>query len=296
MKKITILSGKGGVGKSTLTASLAVLLAKKQKIVVADCDVDAPNLSLIFGVKRFKSKERIQTSEKARVIAKECPKCKKLIGACSFGAISWDKKNNRPIINKFLCEGCGLCLLVFPEGTVTLDKVENATIGIAKTDYGFYLVTGELEIGESGSGKIITAVKDTANEIGRKENAEYMIIDSSPGIGCPVISSIHGSDYVIAITEPTPSAMHDLQRVLRVVEHFKVPYGIVINKWDINKKFTTKIENFASRQGIKVLGKLPYDKVFVKALVNLKPVVIFNNRYVGFFKKILNDVVGFMTS
>ena len=122
MKTIAVLSGKGGVGKSSLTASLAVLLSEKKKIIAVDCDVDAPNLALVLGVKQFETKEKIETIEKAKVIAETCPECKNKIDVCAFGAISWDEKNKRPIINRFLCEGCGACLLAFPEGTVKLEK------------------------------------------------------------------------------------------------------------------------------------------------------------------------------
>ncbi len=279
MKTITILSGKGGVGKSSLTASLAVLLAEKEKIVAADCDVDAPNLALVLGVDKFKTKQKIQTSEKARVIAKTCPECKDKIDVCMFGAISWDKQNKRPVINKFLCEGCGACELAFPKGTVKLEKVQNATINTTDTRYGFPIISGQLKMGESGSGKVVTAVKEKAENLAKKEKADLLIVDSSPGIGCPVVASIQGSDYVIAITEPTPSALNDLQRVLQVVEHFGISYGIVINKWDINKSFTKKIEGFAAKYKIPILGKLPYDKAFVDALVNLKPIVVFDKKY-----------------
>ncbi len=291
MKTITILSGKGGVGKSSLTASLAVLLAKKKKIIAVDCDVDAPNLALVLGVKKFKTKEKIQTSEKARVITKTCPECKKNIDVCIFGAIDWDQRNRRPIINKFLCEGCGACELVFPKGTVKLEKVQNATINTAKTSYGFPIVSGQLKMGESGSGKVVTAVKQKAEKIAKKEKAEIMLVDSSPGIGCPVIASIQGSDYVIAITEPTPAALNDLQRVLQVVEHFNIPYGLVINKWDVNKAFTKKIERFAKECKIPILGKLPYDKAFVNALVNLKPVVVYDKKYQDIFCEIFKKLI-----
>lgn len=291
MKTITILSGKGGVGKSSLTASLAVLLARKHKVVTVDCDVDAPNLALVLGVKKFKTSEKIQTSEKAKIIAKTCPECKKHIDVCIFGAISWDEKNKLPIINKFLCEGCGACLLAFPKRTVKLEKVQNATINTAKTSHGFPIISGQLKMGESGSGKIVTAVKQRAEKLAKKEKAEIMLIDSSPGIGCPVIASIQGSDYVIAITEPTPSALNDLQRALQVVEHFRVPYGLVINKHDINPSFTKKIEKFANKHNIKNLGKIPYNKNFVKALVNLKPIVLYDKTTEPIFSKILTNTL-----
>jgi len=290
MKTITILSGKGGVGKSSLTASLAVLLAKNKRIVAVDCDVDAPNLGLVLGVKKFETKEKIQTSEKAIVTAETCPECKKDIDVCIFGAISWDEKNKKPVINKFLCEGCGACLLAFPKGTVKLIKVQNANINTAKTKYRFPIVSGQLKMGESGSGKVVTAVKQKAEKLAKKQKAEIIFVDSSPGIGCPVIASIQGSDYVVAITEPTPSALNDLQRVLQVVEHFQIPYGLVINKWDINKNFTKKIEVFAKKYKIPVLGKLPYDKAFVNALVNLEPIVEMYPKYQKIFNNISKNI------
>lgn len=290
MQTITILSGKGGVGKSTLTSSLAVLLAKKQKILAIDCDVDAPNLALILGIKKFSKTEKLQTMEKAKMLVKTCPDCKKHIGICSFGAISWDKKNKVPIINKLLCEGCGACTLVFPKNTVKLEKIQNAFINSAKTKYGFDIISGELKIGEAGSGGIVTKVKQKAEQLAKKQNIETMVVDSSPGIGCPVVASIQGSDYVVAVTEPTPSALNDLIRVLKVVEHFKIPYGVVINRWDINKKFTKKIKNFFKKHKIPILGKIPYDRSFVDSIVNLKPIIEYNPKYKPLFEKILKSI------
>ena len=287
MKTITVLSGKGGVGKSSLTASLAVLLSKKHKIVAVDCDVDAPNLALVLGIKKFKTSEKIQTSEKAVVTAKTCPECKKDIDVCIFGAISWDEKNKKPVINKFLCEGCGACLLAFPKKTVKLVKVQNATINTAKTSYDFPIVSGQLKMGESGCGKVVTAVKQKAEKLAMKEHAEIMLVDSSPGIGCPVIASIQGSDYVVAVTEPTPSALNDLQRALKVVEHFKIPCGIVINKYDINTGFTSKIEKTLEHQGYKLLGRIPYDRKFVDALVSLTPAVVYESD----FEEVFYDII-----
>ena len=168
MNTITILSGKGGVGKSTLTSSLAILLAKKQKIIAVDCDVDAPNLALILGIKKFKTSKKLQTIEKAKIITKICPECKKHIDVCTFGAISWNEKNKVPVINKFLCEGCGACSLIFPKNTVKLEKIQNAFLNTAKTDYGFDIISGELKMGEAGSGEIVTIVKQKAEQLGYK--------------------------------------------------------------------------------------------------------------------------------
>ncbi len=285
MKTITILSGKGGVGKSSITASLAVLLAEKEKIVAVDCDVDAPNLALILGVEKFDKEEVISTNEKA-FVNERAKDCKEIVNVCTFSAISWNRKKGLPEINKYLCEGCGACQLLCPQG-IELKKVENAIIGEAKTDYGFSLISGQLKMGESGSGKVVDAIKRKAN----KFDAEIMIADSSAGIGCPVIASIRDSDFVLAVTEPTPSALSDLKRSLQVVEHFRVPYGIVINKFDLNRKFSKKIEEFAKQNNIPFLGRIPYDKKFVEALVNLQPVIKQDEKFKPIFKKILNKII-----
>lgn len=306
MKKITILSGKGGVGKSSITASLAVLLSRTNKLVVADCDVDAPNLALVLGLTKFEKLERIQTSEKAIINYEKCNSCKKCFNFCNFHAIDW--KNNKPVINPMLCEGCAVCQLVCPNNAVKLIKVENAEIGYGKTDYGFNIVSGQLKIGESGSGKVVSYVKAKAGEIGNsqkskifegsgnlknlqnKEKAELMLVDAAAGIGCPVIASVSGSDYVVAVTEPTPSALSDLKRAIDMVNHFRIPVGIVINRYDINKEFSKKIESFAEKNKIKILGKIAYDKKFVEALVNLKPIVVYDSSKIKIFEKIISNI------
>jgi len=288
MKTIAILSGKGGVGKSSITASLAVLLSKRQKIVAVDCDVDAPNLALVLGLKKFDKQIKIYTNEKAELIPSKCDGCKKCLNACNFSAIGWAGK--RPVFDKLLCEGCGACELVCPKNAIVLKRVQNASIGIGKTKYGFPIVAGQLKIGESGSGKIVAEVKNEAKKIGTKEKADAMLVDSPPGISCPMIASVRGSDYVIAITEPTPPAFNDLKRALGVVEHFRVPYGLIINRCDLNKRFAEKIEAFASKYAIDILGKIPYDRKFVDALVNLKPIVVWDKKTEHIFLNILNNI------
>jgi len=286
MRTITILSGKGGVGKSSITASLAILLAKetKEKIVAADCDVDASNLALVLGVKDLKNKREISTNEKAFVNEK-AKNCRNIVDNCTFSAISWNKKKNLPEINEYLCEGCGTCKLLCPEG-IELKKVNNASLEKKKTNYSFQLVFGQLKMGESGSGKVVSEVKKLAET----KNADTIVIDSAAGIGCPVIASVQGSDYVVAVTEPTPSALSDLKRALQIVKHFKIPHGIIINKYDLNPEFTKKIESFMKEDNIPLLGKIPYDKTFVEALVNLTPIIIYNKKFEQSFQEILNQI------
>ena len=288
MKTITILSGKGGVGKSSLAASLSVLLAEKNKIMAVDCDVDAANLALLLGVKNLSKKENISTNCKA-FVNKKAKQCKNIINNCVFSAISWDEKRQIPKINKFLCEGCGVCKLLCPEGII-IKKVKNAVIGGAKTNYGFPIVSGQLEMGESGSGNVVNVVKERAEKMAKKINADFLVVDSAPGIGCPVIASIRGSDYIIAVTEPMPVAFSALKRVLQVVEHFKIPYGVIVNKWDINKPFTRKIEKYIKEKGAFVIGRIPYSKDFIEAMVKMKPVVRVNPKYQKIFQEITKKI------
>lgn len=292
MKTIAVLSGKGGVGKSSITASLAVLLAEKHKIVAADCDVDAPNLALVLGIEEenLKLLERVETSEKAVLIEEKCSACRECLDSCNFSAVKWDYNKNLPVINNLLCVGCGACTVACPESALELESVENASISTGETEYGFPVVSGQLDIGASGSGKVVTAVKMRASEIAEDINAEFLVVDSAAGIGCPVIASVRGSDYVILVTEPTPAAFWDLKRAVGVVKHFDIPHGVVINRYDINNKFTEEIGEYFALNNIPVLGKIPYDKKFVHALVNLKPVVVFEPKFADIFLQILEKL------
>lgn len=293
MKKITIVSGKGGVGKSMLASSLAVLLSRDVRIVVADCDVDAPDLGLSLGLEDtgYDSWEEITTNEKAFLIDERCTGCGKCANVCAFGALTWDARARKPAFSRLFCEGCGACGLVCPEKAIGLAEVKNASVGTGRTQYGFPIVSGQLRMGESGSGKVIFIVKSRAEALASKDGADVVLIDAAAGIGCPVISSIRGSDYVIAVTEPTPSALNDVKRALQIVRYFGIPCGLVINKYDLNKDFSGRIERFAKRSGIRVLGKIPYDRRFVDALVSLKPVVVYERGFEPVFSGILRNVM-----
>ena len=285
MKKITILSGKGGVGKSTIAASLAITLSKKYKVIAADCDVDASNLGLVLGVKELNEKRKISTNEWPEFDLGKCNSCKKCYNNCYFKAINWIK--NKPELKPFGCEGCGVCAIVCPTQAIELRSVDNAKIGTALTKYGLKIVSAQLGIGQSGSGKVVTEVRKLAE----KNNAEIMLIDAAAGIGCPVIASVTGVDFVIMVTEPTPSAFEDMKRALQLVRHFNIPNGIVINKYDVNIKKTMEIEKFSQNNNVPILAKLPYDKKFVDALVNMKPIIIYDKKYSSLFRQIADKVI-----
>jgi len=287
-KTITILSGKGGVGKSSISASLAFSMAQKNKIVAADCDVDAANLALLFGLKKLTKNEKISTNTKA-FVNNNAKGCKKIVEKCTFSAISWVEKNQLPKINSFLCEGCGVCKMLCPKG-IDMRKVENATIGEGQSKHGFTVVSGQLEMGESGSGKVVTVAKERAQKIAKEQHAKYLIVDSAPGIGCPVIASVRDSDYILAVTEPTPAAFRALQRVLEVVNHFEINYGIIINKSDLNKGFVQKIEKFAEEKKVSIVAKIPFSKDFVKAMTEMRSIVEVNPKYQKIFNQIIDNI------
>jgi MinD superfamily P-loop ATPase len=300
MKTITILSGKGGVGKSTLTASLSVMLSTDSKVVAVDCDADAPNLALVLGLQEenfdnwefLKTGEKIQLSKEKCKSLKFCPKCpglKKCVNVCNYSAITWNPEEYLPEVNELLCVGCGACQLVCPTGALKLKNVENARIGVGKTQYGFPLVSGQLKIGESGSGKVVNALRVKASEIAEDIQADYMILDAAAGIGCPVIASVRGSDYIILVTEPTPVAFWDLKRAIELVDHFNIPCGAVINRWGINKDFTHQLQDYFQNNQIPLLGMIPYDIRFVEALINLKPAVVYEPNFKPIFTEMMNN-------
>jgi len=279
--KIVIASGKGGVGKSMLTSALALLFSKEKKIVACDCDVDAPNLGLWLGITEYDIIEKISTSEKAFIDKKKCVGCEKCKEVCPTGAIEI-KENGEVKINHLLCEGCGVCQLVCPKGAIKIKAVKNGEIRINTTKYNFPLISGKLYPGESGSGKIVEELKRKAEEF----KYEIAIFDSPAGIGCPVIASVRGSDFAILITEPTPSGFSDLNRILEIVNHFQIPYGIVINKWDINPMLSRKIEKWSKE---KFLGKISYDKKVIDCIVNLKPITKSDSKVVNEINRIFDN-------
>ena len=284
--KLAIASGKGGVGKSMLTSALAMLFAKKYKIVAADCDVDTPNLSIwLGGIRKWDKTISVATSARPKIDYKKCNGCGICAKNCRFGAIKM--VNGKPHFNKFLCEGCGICEMTCPQKAIKLKIVKNGKINLKKTKYGFPLISGQLFPGESGSGKIVDEIKAEAE----KFDSELTIIDSAPGTSCPVIAALKDANFVILISEPTPSAFSDLKRTLEMVNHFQIQYGIVINKWDINPKLSAKIKKWTSQKAQSVfLGKISYDKKIFQAISNLTPIMKTQLKAKKEIKKIFKNV------
>jgi MinD superfamily P-loop ATPase len=286
--KLVIASGKGGVGKSMLTSTLSMLFAENNKVVAVDCDADAPNLAIwLGGVKKWDKTIPVIASARPEIDYNKCNGCGLCAKNCRFSAIKMVK--GKPRVNPFLCEGCGACEAICPRKAIKLKPIQNGEIKIKKTKYGFPLVSGQLFPGETGSGKVVTEIKKEAE----KFEFDLMIIDSAPGTGCPVIASLQGADFAVLITEPTPSGFSDLKRVLEVVNHFNIPYQVVINKWDINSKLSNQIKKWATP---KFLGEISYDKKIFRAISNLNPILKTNLKAKKEIKEVYSKLERDLTS
>jgi MinD superfamily P-loop ATPase len=270
IKEIAVISGKGGTGKTSILGSLACLAKNK---ILADCDVDAADLHLILGGKINSSNEFIG-GKKAQIINDKCNDCGMCIEYCRFHAIKdkFDRlsKISETYIDKFSCEGCGVCLSFCPENAIELKDHMSGQWFTSETKYG-PLVHARLGIAEANSGKLVSLLRKTAINIAEKNNYEYIFIDGSPGIGCPVIASLTGVDYALIVTEPTLSAIHDMKRISELTRHFGIKSGICINKCDINLRLCDLIEQFSHNNKIKILSKIPYNTDITKAQITGVP-------------------------
>ena len=256
MKQIAVVSGKGGTGKTTLTASFAALT---HDIVMADCDVDAPDLHLLLHPQMIET-QKFRGSKLAVMDKTKCVECGLCRDACRFDAI------NDLQIDPFLCEGCGVCVVVCPEEAMILRERISGYAFISKTKYGL-MSHARLNPGEANSGKLVTLVRHNARQIAEKENRDLILIDGPPGIGCPVIASVSGVNVGLVVTEPTMSGIHDFERALRLLNHFHVTPFVCINMYDINVNNTEKIVKFCEKNEVEVAGKIPFDPIVTEAMV-----------------------------
>ncbi|MDQ7786943.1 MAG: ATP-binding protein [Thermodesulfovibrionales bacterium] len=267
MKQIAIISGKGGTGKTILTASLAVLAENK---VMADCDVDAADLHLILHPD-IREHHEFRSGKIAVVKSWLCQGCGECVTACRFDAIS-----DNFMIDPIACEGCGVCSHICPSAAVCMEENRSGEWFISDTRYG-PMVHAALGVAEENSGKLVTLVRQHATRIAEDERRDYVLIDGPPGIGCPVIASLTGADLAIIITEPTLSGMHDLERVAQVARHFNIPAKVVVNKFDLNTTNTERIKQTTKDKGIDVLALLPFSEQVSRSIVRGVPLIEYGN-------------------
>ena len=267
MWQLTIVSGKGGTGKTILTASLAALARDK---VVADCDVDAPDLHLLLSP-QVRESHPFTGLKLARIDPSRCDRGKRCAPVCRFDAIRFPNDGDF-FIDRSACEGCGVCERTCHTGAIVMEERVSGEWYVSRTSYG-PMVHAQLDPGEETSGRLVAEVRGQAKKIAEQEGLGLVLIDGPPGTGCPVISAMTGAEEVVVVAEPTRSGMHDLERVLDLAEHFGIFAGVVINKYDLNLKNTGEIEQSCRERGVEIHGRIPFDPLVVESLARARPVV-----------------------
>ena len=267
--EITILSGKGGAGKTVITAAIASLA---QSTVFCDNDVDAADLHLIFNP-RIKETHQFDSGSYAVINPAVCVNCELCIGSCRFGAIH-KNSSDKPVINKFQCEGCRLCERLCPEKAILTVKNNNNSWFVSDSRFGI-LVHAQMGPGEENSGKLVTQIRNKSREIAAQTNAEFIINDGPPGIGCSAIAAVTGVDAVLLVAEPSVSGLHDIKRLHQLTQSFGIPAFGIINKCDINPAITLQTEKFMHKNHISLLGKIPFDAAVVESVVHQKAITEF---------------------
>lgn len=272
MKEIVVISGKGGTGKTSITAAFAML--GEEDVVIADCDVDAADMHLLMQPD-FGFSEDFCSGEVAVVDQSNCILCGKCMMVCRYDAISIKRKQY--VVDPLSCEGCGYCARICPANTITNKKRLAGRWFISQIKTGSMMVHASLGIGAENSGKLVAKVKNEAKEIALEERKDFILVDGSPGVGCPVVSSLSGSHFVVLVTEPTVSGLHDLKRVYELVKRFNIKSGCIINKFDVNPLKSGEILQFLEENDIAHIASLPYDENFTRAMVEGQTIIEYSH-------------------
>jgi MinD superfamily P-loop ATPase len=283
VKELVVVSGKGGTGKTSLAASLAVLADRP---VIADCDVDASDLHLVLSP-RVKERHEFRSGHNAVIRQDDCTGCGACLAHCRFGAVV-----QRPAayaVDPFACEGCGVCVRFCPEQAIDFPERLCGEWMISETRCG-PMVHARLGVAAENSGKLVSIVRREARRIAKAENHPLVIVDGPPGIGCPVIASVTGATLVLAVTEPTVSGVHDLERVLSLTRHFDIPAAVCVNKWDLNAEMTERIEDRTRKAGARIAGRIRYDRAVTLAQMQARAVVETEARCVEDIQRVWNGL------
>lgn len=263
MKEIVVLSGKGGTGKTSLTASFALLAGNS---ILCDTDVDAADLHLLLAP-RMVDRHDFIGGHKAVINSQKCTSCGLCRQLCRYQAVS-----DSFLIDDFACEGCGVCVDLCPEQAIDFPEQRCGEWYLSATEYGA-MFHARLGIAEENSGRLVSLIRQQARDYGETTGAPLIITDGPPGIGCPVIASLGGASAAVIVVEPTVSGLHDMERVTDLAAHFKVPVFICVNKFDINYEMTQKIEEYSEKKNLVLLGRIPFDECFIQAMIAGKTVV-----------------------
>lgn len=263
--ELVIISGKGGTGKTMIASSL-VHLNSNDPAVMADCDVDAPNLYLYFKGIDIR-RDDFSATKKAVIDETLCVECGLCAKVCQFGAVK-----EACTIDETRCEGCGACVLVCPSEAIRLTEHKDADVYLTQSAAGM-LSRAKMAIGSDGSGKLITKLRANARD--RLDGNDLVIIDGSPGIGCPVISSIACADLALLVTEPTLTGLGDLKRIMQLCERFCTPMVVCVNKHDLNVDLSKSIEGYCNDQGVEVVGRIPFDDIVTESINSLRPITAY---------------------
>lgn len=260
MREVLIISGKGGTGKTSLTGAFAHLASNK---VVCDLDVDAPDLHLLLHP-TIQRTEEFYSGYQAQIVPEKCTGCGTCASMCRYEAVGGN--GNGFSIDPLRCEGCKVCVTFCPESAIRFPQKHCGHWYVSSTRFG-PLVHAQLFPGEANSGRLVMVLRQEARKLAKSQGKSLILCDGTPGIGCPVISSLSGTNLAIAVTEPTPSGRHDLERVADLCGHFQVTFAVIINKYDLNQEETDKIETFCRLRNYPILAKLSHDPVVTRAMV-----------------------------
>jgi MinD superfamily P-loop ATPase len=271
-RELVVISGKGGTGKTSVVAAFAALAGGA---VLADCDVDAADLHLVLSP-RLGEEYEFSGRDQAIIDPETCTACGRCAEVCRFAAVLGAPENGYSI-DTIACEGCELCRRVCPADAIHMEPVVNGAWMVSETRFG-PLVHARLGVAEDNSGKLVTLVRNKARSVAEEQGLPLVLVDGSPGIGCPVIASLAGADLVLAVTEPTVSGRHDLDRVLRVVRQFRLPFAVCINKADLNPELGARIAAEASAAGAAFVATVDYDPAVTHAQVAGTDVIAYGGR------------------